>query len=75
MNHDELDQVYTAMAQTLTRVGEAQTSLFLSILSLSLIARLTDARDAAALLAPAEAACLANGAVANYPASDPLPPT
>ncbi|APX77143.1 hypothetical protein QEP16_25085 [Achromobacter insolitus] len=75
MNHDELDQVYTAMAQTLTRVGEAQTSLFLSILSLSLIARLTDARDAAALLAQAEAACLANGAVANYPASDPLPPT
>lgn len=75
MNHDELDQVYTAMAQTLTRVGEAQTSLFLSILSLSLIARLTDARDAAALLAQAETACLANGAVANYPASDPLPPT
>ncbi|MEB3095602.1 hypothetical protein VCS63_07220 [Achromobacter sp. D10] len=75
MNHDELDQVYTAMAQTLTRVGEAQTSLFLSILSLSLIARLTDTRDAAALLAQAEAACLANGAVANYPASDPLPPT
>lgn len=75
MNHDELDQVYTAMAQTLTRVGEAQTSLFLSILSLSLIARLTDARDATALMAQAEAACLANGAVANYPASDPLPPT
>ena len=75
MNHDELDQVYTAMAQTLTRVGEAQTSLFLSILSLSLFARLTDARDAAALLAQAEAACLANGAVANYPASHPLPPS
>ena len=75
MNNDELDQIYTAMAQTLTRVGEEQASLFLSILSLSLLARLSDARDAAALLAQAEAACLANGPVAHYPASAPARPT
>ncbi len=75
MNNDELDQTYTAMAQTLTRVGEQQAPLFLSILSLSLLARLTDARDAATLLAQAEAACLAQGPVAHYPAPAPALPT
>ncbi len=75
MNNDELDQVYTALAQTLTRVGEPQAPLFLSILSLSLLARLTDPRDAAALLAQAEAACLAQGPVAHYPAPAPAQPT
>jgi hypothetical protein len=35
----------------------------------------SDARDAAALLAQAEAACLANGPVAHYPASAPARPT
>ncbi|MBC9906107.1 hypothetical protein [Achromobacter xylosoxidans] len=75
MNNDELDQIYTAMAQTLTRVGEEQASLFLSILSLSLLARLSDTRDAATLLAQAEAACLANSPVAHYSASEPARPT
>jgi len=75
MNNEELDQIYGAMAQALTRVGEEQASLFLSILSLSLLARLTDARDAAALLTQAEAACLANGPVAHYSASASARPT
>ncbi|SSW63484.1 hypothetical protein AVE30378_00515 [Achromobacter veterisilvae] len=75
MNNDELDQAYTGMAQALSRVGEAQAPLLLSILSLSLLARLSDAKEAAALLAQAEAACLANGPVANYPAATPASPT
>lgn len=75
MNNDELDQVYTAMAQALTRVGEPQAPLFLSILGLSLLSRLPDAQHAMALLAQAEAASLADGAVANYPAPTAARPT
>lgn len=69
MNNDSLDQVYTSMAQTLTRVGEARAPLFLSILGLSLLSRLPCAQEALALLAQAEAASLEDGAMANYPAS------
>ncbi|MGH8817061.1 MAG: hypothetical protein ACREX5_10750, partial [Achromobacter pestifer] len=58
MNPDELDQVYTGMAQALTRVGESQATLFLSILGLSLLSRQPDATTALALLAQAESACL-----------------
>ncbi|SSW64070.1 hypothetical protein [Achromobacter agilis] len=75
MNNDELDQAYTGMAQALSRVGEVQAPLFLSILSLSLLARLPDATEAAALLAQAEAACLANGPVANCSAAPTTSPT
>jgi hypothetical protein len=75
MNNDELDQVYTGMAQALTRVGESRAPLFLSILGLSLLQRLPDARDAMARLAPAEAASLSDPAVANYPASTSARPT
>lgn len=74
MNDDQLDQVYTSMAQALTRVGEARAPLFLSILGLSLLRRLPDARDAMALLAQAEQASLADDAVANYPAPTPAHP-
>ena len=63
------------MAQALTRVGEAQAPLFLSILSLSLLTLLTDANQAAALLAQAEAACQPDGPVANYPAPTAAAPT
>lgn len=73
MNDDQLDQVYTRMAQALTRVGEAQAPLFLSILGLSALARLPDAQTADALLAQAEAACAAP--VANYPAATADSPT
>ncbi|MDX3986528.1 MAG: hypothetical protein QHC88_14840 [Achromobacter sp.] len=69
MNNDDLDQVYTAMAQALTRVGESQAPLFLSILGLSLLSRQPDADTALALLAQAESACLDQAAVANYPAA------
>lgn len=73
MNDDQLDQVYTRMAQALTRVGEARAPLFLSILGLSALARLPDAQAACALLAQAEAACAAP--VANYPAATADSPT
>ncbi|WP_202735063.1 hypothetical protein [Achromobacter xylosoxidans] len=63
MNDDQLDQVYTRMAQALTRVGEARAPLFLSILGLSALARLPDA----------QAACAAP--VANYPAATADSPT
>lgn len=71
MNHEALDQVYTSMAQALTRVGESRAPLFLSILGLSLLSRLPSAQDALALLAQAEAASLEDNAVANYPAASP----
>lgn len=63
MNDDQLDQVYTRMAQALTRVGEARAPLFLSILGLSALARLPDA----------QAACATP--VANYPAATADSPT
>ena len=80
MNQDALDQVYTSMAQALTRVGEARAPLFLSILGLSLLSRLPSAQEALSMLAQAEAASLEGDAVANYPASssagaDPARPT
>ena len=75
MNNDELDQVYTRMAQTLTRVGESQAPLFLSILGLSLLSRQPDAATALALLAEAESSCQGEAAVANYPATTPARPT
>lgn len=75
MNPDELDQIYTGMAQALTRVGESQAPLFLSILGLSLLSRQPDATTALALLAQAESACLGEEAVANYPAATPARPT
>ncbi|CAB3696898.1 hypothetical protein [Achromobacter pestifer] len=75
MNPDELDQVYTGMAQALTRVGESQATLFLSILGLSLLSRQPDATTALALLAQAESACLGEEPVANYPAATPARPT
>lgn len=74
MNNEELDQVYTSTAQSLTRVGESRAPLFLSILALSMLSRLSDAREALALLAQAEAASQEEGAVANYPASTPARP-
>lgn len=52
-NHD-LDAAYTALAKTLTRVGEAQAPLLLSILSLSLIARQDNLGDVLRLIEQAE---------------------
>lgn len=73
MSNDELDQVYTRMAQALTRIGPAQAPLFLSILGLAALARLPDAATASALLAQAEAASAAP--VAHYPAPTADHPT
>lgn len=73
MSNDELDQVYTLMAQTLARLGSEQAPLFLSILGLSALARLPDASAATVLLAQAEAACA--DPVAHYPAPTADRPT
>ena len=66
MNHEELDQVYTGMAQALTRVGEPNAPLFLSILGLSLLSRQPDAASALALLAQAESACRGDDLSVSY---------
>ncbi len=48
MNATELDQSYSALCEAMARVGEAQTPLLLSMVCLSLMARL----DAAAEVLP-----------------------
>ncbi|WP_251864001.1 hypothetical protein [Achromobacter sp. Marseille-Q4962] len=70
MNAHDLDQVYTQLARTLTRVGETRAPLFLSILSLSLLARQTDTAEALALLAQAEAATRAGESAARPAAAE-----
>lgn len=54
MTDMELDTVYTALAETLGRVGEANTPLFLSTLCLSLLAQQDDADMALNLMTQAE---------------------
>ncbi len=54
MTDMELDTVYTALAETLGRVGEANTPLFLSTLCLSLLAKQDDADMALNLMTQAE---------------------
>ena len=54
MNSTELDTTYTALAEAIGRVGEANASLMLATLSLSLIAKLDSADEALALIKQAE---------------------
>ena len=54
MTESELDQIYTALAQATTHVGEAKTPLFLATLSLSLLAKGDDVAAAMQLIAQAE---------------------
>ena len=46
MTNAQLDEVYTALAQAVARVGEERTPLLLSMLSLQLLARQPDAQSA-----------------------------
>lgn len=54
MTESELDQIYTALAQSTTHVGEAKAPLFLATLSLSLLAKGDDVAAAMQLIAQAE---------------------
>ena len=55
MTQAQLDEVYTALAQTVARVGEAHTPLLLSMLSLQLLARQPDTQSALEWIRRAEA--------------------
>jgi len=55
MTDAQLDEIYTALAQTIARVGEARTPLLLSMLSLQLLARQPDAHSALEWISRAEA--------------------
>ncbi|PZO20770.1 MAG: hypothetical protein DCF26_02145 [Burkholderiales bacterium] len=61
MTDTDLDRSYSALCEALTRVGEDKAPLFLSMLSLSLMARLPQADDVLPLMAHAERQC-ADGA-------------
>jgi hypothetical protein len=54
MTDAQLDEVYTALAQAVARVGEAQAPLFLSMLSLQLLSRQPDAERALDFIRGAE---------------------
>lgn len=53
MNDADLDQSYSAVCEALTRVGEAQAPLFLSMLCLSLMSRFEHAEQVLPLIANA----------------------
>ncbi|MDZ4283486.1 MAG: hypothetical protein U1C04_22330 [Hydrogenophaga sp.] len=61
MTDADLDRSYSALCEALTRVGEDKAPLFLSMLSLSLMARLQRADEVLPLMAHAERQC-ADGA-------------
>ena len=54
MNSDDLDRSYTALAESLGRVGADKAALMLATLSLALVARAQDAEQVLALIAQAE---------------------
>ncbi|WP_167383528.1 hypothetical protein [Bordetella genomosp. 12] len=56
MTHQELDQVYTELAHSLTRAGQERAPLLLSMLCLALLGRQDDARTALELIRQAETA-------------------
>lgn len=55
MTHSELDQVYTTLCQTMTRLGESHAPLFLSRFALLAIERLGDGAAAMSLIESAAA--------------------
>jgi hypothetical protein len=71
MTDHELDLVYTSLCRTMTRLGEANATLFLGRLSLLALARLASAADAQQLVA--EAAVDIVPAVAGEPPIAPQP--
>jgi hypothetical protein len=54
MQANELDVAYTALAEAIGRVGEANASLMLATLSLSLIAKMDNLDEALTLVKQAE---------------------
>jgi hypothetical protein len=57
MKADELDGAYTALCESMARVGEAGAPQFLAMVSLSLMARMNDAPTVMKLIAQAETTC------------------
>lgn len=55
MTAGDLDEVYTGICQTMTRMGESNANLFLARFALLAIARLGDAAAAKELIAAAAA--------------------
>jgi hypothetical protein len=56
LSPSQLDEAYTRLCDTLNQVGEANASLFLATLSLSLIARHDRADDVLSLIEQARVA-------------------
>jgi hypothetical protein len=54
MNSTELELTYTALAESIARVGESKTSLLLATLALDLLSRQADADAALAHILQAE---------------------
>ncbi len=54
MNSAEIDAVYTELAESIARVGEDRTHLFLATLALDLLSEQADAGTALELIAKAE---------------------
>ncbi|MES1980600.1 MAG: hypothetical protein V4451_21370 [Pseudomonadota bacterium] len=54
MTTAELDETYTVLAETTNRVGEANASVFLAMLTLSLLSRHGDVSEARELIRTAE---------------------
>ena len=55
MHANDLDETYTSLCRTMTRVGESGASLFLARLALLALARLSDAATAQELIEAAAA--------------------
>ena len=60
MTEDDLDRCYTVMCESLAAVGEARAQLFLSMMSLALMARYERAADVLQLIANVAAQCEAD---------------
>ena len=54
MTEHDLDQTYTVLSESLTRVGEDKANLFLATLSLALLSRQPDATAVLPLITQAE---------------------
>jgi hypothetical protein len=54
MTEHDLDQSYTALSESLARVGEDKATLFLATLSLALLSRQPDASAVLPLITQAE---------------------
>ncbi len=57
MTDAELDESYSALCAALSHVGQAQAPLFLSMLCLSMVARLEHAHEVLPLIANAKQQC------------------